>query len=618
MVVGQERADVFDVRMALRAFSDSQYQSTAYAIAELIDNSIDAEASHVDVLFQEHVGMVSRRSSAEVSAVAVVDNGTGMDLPTLWKALQFGGRDEELRWGTIGKYGVGLPTASVTQCRKVDVWTWQDGISSALHCYLDVDEIEGGTSQLPFPDQSVPPDHWLNEANPEIVQARSGTLVLWTKLRKLDDRRAATIMGHVEQGVGRIYRHFISNDDAASDRKVVIRMKSFGGTNPREVRVRPNDPLYLMENTTTPTPWNEIAMFELWEEKPFPVKCGGASFEVKVVYSIVKDEALRPQSYAERVGSRPYGRHAAENTGISVVRESRELVMLPPVVGRVGRNEEVNRWWGCEVQFPSGCDDLFGVDHNKQMAANFRNVLEEYFRNPDEASQRLADYGVDDDADNQGLFRIAADIRNVTGDLLRAVSDKNARLRPPRVGPRKGPETPEDIAEDVAAAGDKEAQGRGERQHTDTDQERESVPAEKRLAGHKAILEEAGFEPVDALAEAERMVRDDVRFKFVPRRLSGSQMFDVTSGHGTHYVALNLNHPMYELLKEIEDEAVQNDDEAVSGACIALRLLFTSWAAAEDQYGDNDQRRRVQDFAWNWGRQAELAFQAERNRREGG
>ena len=612
MVIGQQGADVFDVRMALRAFSDSQYQSTAYAIAELIDNAIDAEAPRVDVLFQERIELVRQRTSAEVSAVAVVDNGAGMDLSTLWKALQFGGRDEGSQSGIIGKYGVGLPTASVTQCSRVDVWTWQDGISSALHCYLDVDDIDKGASQLPFPDAAVPPSEWISETHPEIVQSRTGTLVLWTKLRKLDYRRAATIMGHIEQGVGRIYRHFISAGD------VIIRMKSFGGSSPREIQVRPNDPLYLMENTTTPAPWNESAMFRQWDRKLIPVKCGGASFDVEVVYSIVKDEALRPSSYTERVGTRPYGRHAAENTGISVVRANRELVMLPPVVGRVGRNEEVNRWWGCEVRFPSGCDDLFGVDHNKQMAANFRNVLEEFYRNPDAASQRLADDAADNDADNQGLFKIAQDIRNVTGDLLTEVNAKNTSLRPPRPGPGKGPETPEDVAEDVADASDREAQSHGDRQLTDTDREREEVPAEDRQAGHQAVLEEAGFTRSDALAEAERMVRDNVRFKFIPRRLSGSQMFDVNSSYGVHYVALNLNHPMYNLLREIEDEAIQNQDEALSGACIALRLLFTSWAAAEGQYPDGDQRRRVQNFALDWGRQAELAFQAERNRRGDG
>ena len=37
----------------------------------------------------------------------------------------------------------------------------------------------------------------------------------------------------------------------------------------------------------------------------------------------------------------------------------------------------MNRWWGCEVRFGSGCDDLFGVDHNKQVVVAFSNAAKE-------------------------------------------------------------------------------------------------------------------------------------------------------------------------------------------------------------------------------------------------
>ena len=607
MVVGQQGADVVNVRMALRAFTDSQYQSTAYAVAELIDNSIDAEASDVDVLLLEQTVAGGQRATTSVNAVAVVDNGNGMSLSTLREALMIGGRGQDVAEHLIGKYGVGLPTSSVTQCRRVDVWTWQEGIESALHCYLDVGEIDGGATQLPFPTPSAPPPEWVREARDEIVQARSGTLVLWTKLRRLDYRRAQTIMNHVEGGVGRIHRHFINRRDG-----VVIRMKSFGGSQPRDRLLRPNDPMYLMKHTTTPEPWNEEPMFQMWgDPKVFQVECDGASFDVEVVYSIAKDDALRVDSYTDRAGRKPHGRDAADNAGISVVREDRELVMLPSVFGRVGRESEINRWWGCEVRFPSGCDDLFGVDHNKQMAAHFRNVLEEFARREEDSSQQMADDAAGGD-EWRGLYDVAADIRNVTGAMRRHIDTTIKQSRPPRPSPSRVPSTPEEVAEDLADAGDKEAQKQGTRPETNADRERTSVPAEERESGHQAMLEESGYDLEGALVEAERMVRDDVRFKFVSRQVPGSLMFEVTTRYGVHYITLNHNHPMYDLLREIEDEAIQSSDGALSGACIALRLLFTSWAAAEDQYPDSEQRRRVQDIAWQWGRQAEVAFQAER------
>ena len=57
----QLNMDLFDVGMTLRAFRDSRYQSTAFAVAELIDNSVDADATFVDVLFVEREAMATER-----------------------------------------------------------------------------------------------------------------------------------------------------------------------------------------------------------------------------------------------------------------------------------------------------------------------------------------------------------------------------------------------------------------------------------------------------------------------------------------------------------------------------------------------------------------------------
>ena len=156
----QLNMDLFDVGMTLRAFRDSRYQSTAFAVAELIDNSVDADATFVDVLFVEREEMANERSVSRLSEIAVADNGIGMSGSTLVTALRFGGRGSDSRaHGIRGKYGVGLPTSSLSQCRQVDVWTWQDGIGNAVHCYLKVDEIESGRGEVPpYDSLPVPPN----------------------------------------------------------------------------------------------------------------------------------------------------------------------------------------------------------------------------------------------------------------------------------------------------------------------------------------------------------------------------------------------------------------------------------------------------------------------------
>ena len=218
----QLRMNIFDVGMTLRAFRDSRYQSTAFAVAELIDNSVDADATLVDVLFVERDEMANERSVSRLSEIAVADNGTGMTGGTLVTALRFGGRGSASRvHGIRGKYGVGLPTSSLSQCRQVDVWTWQDGIGNAVHCYLKVDEIESGEGEVPPYDSLPVPPEWIRVVNESISASVSGTLVVWSILDQVNEKRADTVMRHMEQEVGRIYRHFIA------DNSVEIQMSRF-------------------------------------------------------------------------------------------------------------------------------------------------------------------------------------------------------------------------------------------------------------------------------------------------------------------------------------------------------------------------------------------------------
>ena len=144
---------LFPGSFTIRAIRDSRYHNTAYAIAELIDNSIEASAERVELLCMEQMAVGQSRNRRRVSEIAVLDNGTGMDARTLLDALKFGGGTRHTSLRGIGKYGMGLPTSSMSQCKKVDVWTWQDGLDSAWHSSLDADAIESGDHDVPIPDR---------------------------------------------------------------------------------------------------------------------------------------------------------------------------------------------------------------------------------------------------------------------------------------------------------------------------------------------------------------------------------------------------------------------------------------------------------------------------------
>ena len=173
-------APIIPPQLAIKAMRDSGYKNTAYALAELIDNSVQANADAIDVICIEESRMVNDRPRRRLQEIAVLDNGSGMEPMVLQLALQFGnGTHLDDRSG-IGRFGMGLPNSSISQCRRVDVWTWQSGPDNAMHSYLDVDEVEAGTlTSIKFPSVEPLPTEWRNRS--QIVSTK-GTLVVWSNL----------------------------------------------------------------------------------------------------------------------------------------------------------------------------------------------------------------------------------------------------------------------------------------------------------------------------------------------------------------------------------------------------------------------------------------------------
>ena len=73
-----ERHDLVPTSLAIMAMRDNGYRNTSYAIAELIDNAVQAGASSVELLCCERQFFVQQRTRRNVHQVAVLDDGQGM------------------------------------------------------------------------------------------------------------------------------------------------------------------------------------------------------------------------------------------------------------------------------------------------------------------------------------------------------------------------------------------------------------------------------------------------------------------------------------------------------------------------------------------------------------
>ena len=600
-VMGRE---LFLPGMTVQAMRDSRYRHPANAVAELIDNSIDARASLVNLLIEENQVRVNTRLRWRVGELAVLDNGSGMSDETLVQALRFGGRTPPQSIQKIGKYGMGLPTASVSQCKRVDVWTWTGSIDKPSHCYIDVESIQSGEQrEIPEPDQEPIPNKWLVNANKEILEAPSGTIVVWKNIDRIT-AQADTIFDRVEKEIGRIYRHFI-NDDELSIRMAAFRQGQRTFLDDRDRTVRPNDPLFLMRNSATAEPWHEEPMFEYSHEKDYPIDIGGKQETVTVTYSRVKQAALGNQ--AANPGSLPHGQDARFNMGVSVVRENREILVDNAFVREGGRgNIPMNRWWGCEVRFNEGCDDLFGIDHNKQLVATFTNAARELLNSEEDDTAVLSSLSMEDDP----IYQIVADIRSETRTLLRDIGLMFDRRRKQRrevdePGQPSYDPSPENEAAKLASDAVKDGLDEGSETPTATDKDHEEAEPvrQEQIVDY---LSGQGFEDADTIAAA--LVRNDFRFDFKSVNGRAFEMFTCDSRGGVLFVNLNINHQLYEFIKFIEQEADVNENPVVWKAAVGLRTLLLAWSRMEDQIESPEKTQEVQSIAADWGRQASMVL----------
>ena len=107
-------------------------RSTGYsfetALADIIDNSLSKKADRIDVYFD----------SLE-PFLAVIDNGTGMNRNELLDAMRYGSKSslEERDQNDLGRFGLGMKTASLSQCRKLTVFSKKDGVLTGACWDLD-------------------------------------------------------------------------------------------------------------------------------------------------------------------------------------------------------------------------------------------------------------------------------------------------------------------------------------------------------------------------------------------------------------------------------------------------------------------------------------------------
>jgi hypothetical protein len=527
---------------ALRSLRDSGYDLSA-ALAEPVDNSLEAEANSIVILLQD-----DDRRKRRIHEIAVIDDGCGMNPDILQHYLQLGFSTRYMSKETIGKFGVGAKLAALNYGMRIDVWSRTSANDTWLHAYFDLEEAEeeerrGGDVGIDEPDDRPIPAHLADYASDA-----SGTVVVWSKVDRLEEGRLAAdaneLRVEVQRELCRIFRYFLLGGI-----KITI-----NGT-----ALIPHDPLFREAAT-----WANHVLgghYPAMQIANADVQVGSASAKVRVtVYpkEVVRDRGKGGDKLSQKL-------RVPENQGaLSFVRMDREIsyTTVPKILP--SGVEDADRFIGIEVSFRPGLDEYFGVRNVKrgvephgELRQKIREVLKRYIPTARTMIQEMWGESQRENRDKTGEH----------GEMEDALKDVDRTMPKGRVldGERDIEKEYEDLVKDVGLE--------------DEEQKQE----------YKARIRNLPF------------VIESVDFP-------GSNFIDVRHLDDQVIIRLNTRHPFYREMWEPLSGISQMSAAMVSGEqavkasrrCVeAMTLMIAAYGKAESM--DENPREKYGDLRNFWG-----------------
>jgi len=318
--------------------------SLSTALADIVDNSIAASSRTVWITFHW---------AGQESAITVLDDGDGMSQARLVEAMRPGTQSplDERHPRDLGRFGLGLKTASFSQCRNLTVASKErGGMVAARRWDLDYVTRHREWRLLGGVDEEA------KRFCSEIESMSHGTLVIWRKLDRIVDWRPASddaaqrrfhgLVDEVREHLAMTFHRFLSGDTVRSDASLRIFVN---GSSP-EHELRPWDPFVRAHPATQRTPVEVI---------------GEGRSEVRVQGFVLPHRDRLTEDEARRAGG-PRGWTAQQ--GFYVYRNDRILVAgdwLRLGRGRMLQKEEHYRLARLSIDISNAQDFEWELDVKK-------------------------------------------------------------------------------------------------------------------------------------------------------------------------------------------------------------------------------------------------------------
>ena len=323
------------------------------AIADIVDNSITAKATKIDIKFPV---------SPDEVCIAICDNGNGMTQEELFDAMKYGStlKGKSRSDDDLGRFGMGLKSASHSQCRRLSVVSKKNGTTSAYVWDLDiideeqdwmiVDCSEDEIAEIPFVD-------YLDDK-------KTGTVVVWQDfdfIRKEAGEEYGELVrqqNDVADYLSLIFHRYLSKEK--KDR-LSIRVNDF--------QLEPLDP--FLENHPKTSVKKSISI---------PVKdSSGIERKISIQpYILPFQKDLSKEDEEKSGGIENY----RTKQGFYIYRNER-LIIWGTWFNR--HRDELTKYARIKVDIPNTLDDVWGIDIKKQNAKIPASIRQRLTRAVDEA-----------------------------------------------------------------------------------------------------------------------------------------------------------------------------------------------------------------------------------------
>lgn len=196
-------------RRLITSLRDMGYEF-ATAVADLVDNCIEAGATQIDIQVEW---------DGDNSWVSIADNGSGMTDVVLKEAMRYGS-ERDYAEDDLGKFGLGLKTASMSQCRRLTVSTQTKGAGSVSSFSWDLEHIKKTNRWeiLPIGQTDLP---WQTK---EKFKEGFRTVVRWDELDRIlgykhpygepARKQLAQMCSEIETHLSMVFHRFLAGEAA--------------------------------------------------------------------------------------------------------------------------------------------------------------------------------------------------------------------------------------------------------------------------------------------------------------------------------------------------------------------------------------------------------------------